>query len=65
MLTLDQIRRHLADANLQRVAARSRLHPATVYRALKPDSKPAYETVKALSDYVQEQIQNMEPVTNG
>lgn len=53
MMTVEQIRRRLADANLKRVAERAGLHPATVYRFMREDSKPLYETVKALSDYLE------------
>lgn len=52
MLTLEQIKSRLADANLRRVAQNAGIHPATVYRFMNEDSKPLYETVKALSDYL-------------
>jgi hypothetical protein len=34
------------------VAENAGVHPATVYRFMQDDSKPLYETVKALSDYL-------------
>lgn len=55
MLTVEQIKRRLADANLKRVAENAGIHPATVYRFMQDDSSPLYETVKALSDYLTRQ----------
>jgi hypothetical protein len=52
MLTIEQIKKRLEDANLKRVAENAGVHPATVYRFMQDDSKPLYETVKALSDYL-------------
>jgi DNA-binding phage protein len=37
------------------VAENAGVHPATVYRFMQEDSKPLYETVKALSDYLTRQ----------
>lgn len=54
MLTVEQIKKRLEDANLKRVAENAGIHPATVYRFMQADSKPLYETVKALSDYLTE-----------
>ena len=55
MLTLEQIRNRLADANLKRVAENAGVHPATVYRLMHEDSKPLYETVELLSEYLTRQ----------
>lgn len=55
MLTIEQIKSRLADANLRRVAQNAGIHPATVYRFMNEDSRPLYETVKALSDYLTKQ----------
>jgi hypothetical protein len=52
MMTVEQIKKRLEDANLKRVAENAGVHPATVYRFMQDDSKPLYETVKALSDYL-------------
>ena len=52
MLTVEQIKRRLEDANLKRVAENAGLHPATVYRFMRGQGRTAYETVKALSDYL-------------
>ena len=61
MLTIEQIRGRLADANLKRVAQAAGLHPATVYRLMNEDSKPLYETVEILSEY----LVRREVVVNG
>jgi transcriptional regulator with XRE-family HTH domain len=55
MMTVEQIKKRLEDANLKRVAENAGVHPATVYRFMQEDSKPLYETVKALSDYLTRQ----------
>jgi hypothetical protein len=55
MLTVEQIKKRLQDANLKRVAENAGIHPATVYRFMQEESKPLYETVKALSDYLEVQ----------
>lgn len=52
MMTTEQIKKRLRDANLKRVAENAGVHPATVYRFMQEDSNPLYETVKALSDYL-------------
>jgi hypothetical protein len=55
MMTVEQIKKRLEDANLKRVAENAGVHPATVYRFMQEESKPLYETVKALSDYLTRQ----------
>jgi hypothetical protein len=55
MMTVEQIKKRLEDANLKRVAENAGVHPATVYRFMQEESKPLYETVKALSDYLSRQ----------
>jgi hypothetical protein len=55
MMTVEQIKKRLEDANLKRVAENAGVHPATVYRFMQDESKPLYETVKALSDYLTRQ----------
>lgn len=52
MLTITQIKQRLIDANLKRVATNAGLHPATVYRFIKGDGRPLFETVRALSEYL-------------
>jgi DNA-binding phage protein len=51
MLTTDDIKVRLTNSNLKRVAQGAGIHASTLYRFVKPDSKPSYETVKLLSDY--------------
>ena len=53
MLTVEQIKHKLKDSNLKRVAENSGVHSATIYRFMNEKSKPLYETVKALSDYLE------------
>ena len=55
MMTVEQIKKRLEDANLKRVAENAGVHPATVYRFMQDESKPLYDTVKALSDYLSRQ----------
>jgi predicted transcriptional regulator len=52
MLTIRQIKQRLSDANLKRVAIKSGVHPATVYRFMRGQVKPTYETVELLSNYL-------------
>jgi hypothetical protein len=51
MLTVDQIKERLQDANLQRVAAGAGLHPHTLYR-LMAGKMPLYATVVTISNYL-------------
>lgn len=53
MMTPDEVRSALQDRNLQKVAEGSKVAPATIYRFMNPASRPTYETVKALSDYLE------------
>ena len=53
MLTVEQIKHKLKDSNLKRVAENSGVHSATIYRFMNEKSRPLYETVKALSDYLE------------
>lgn len=53
MLTVEQVKQRLTDANLKRVAENCGVHPATIYRLMQENSSPSYETVKALSDYLE------------
>lgn len=61
MMTVEQIKTRLKDANLKRIAQGAGVHPATVYRFMQEGSKPLYETVKSLSDYLSSQ----EAIVNG
>jgi DNA-binding phage protein len=53
MMTPDEVRSALQDRNLQKVAEASKVSPATIYRFMQSSSRPTYETVKALSDYLE------------
>ena len=55
MLTILQIKQRLKDSNLRKVAIKSGVHPATVYRFMRDQGKPAYETVELLSNYLTEE----------
>ena len=52
MLAIKQIKQRLSDSNLRKVAIKSGVHPATVYRFMRGQSKPTYETVELLSNYL-------------
>ena len=52
MLTIRQIKQRLTDANLKRVATKSGVHSATLYRFMRDQSNPRYETVELLSNYL-------------
>lgn len=53
MKTVEEIREALSDRNLRKVAYDAGVSSASVYRLMKLDAKPLYETVKALSDYLE------------
>lgn len=55
MITLEEIRERLKSqhSKISKVAEEVGLHPNAVYRLMKEDSNPAYETVKKLSDYLE------------
>ena len=53
MKTVEEIRKALSDRNLRKVASEAGVSSASVYRLMKEDSRPLYETVKALSDYLE------------
>jgi DNA-binding phage protein len=51
MLTAEDIKVRLTNSNLRRVAQDAGIHPSTLYRFSKMESKPSYATIKLLSDY--------------
>lgn len=55
MLTLEEVRGKLKTEHMKisRVASDAGLHPNAVYRLMRENSKPSYETVKKLSDYLE------------
>jgi hypothetical protein len=55
MLTPEQIKIKLEDRNLSKVAQGCGLHYNAIIRFMGNKSKPAYTTVKALSDYLEGQ----------
>ena len=60
MMTIEQIKVRLEDANLKRVAENAGVHPAMIYRFMQQQSQPLYETVKALSDYLEKNAAKIE-----
>lgn len=52
MLTIEDIKRHLADRNINEVARRTGLHPNIIHRILNDKSKPSYDTMLALTQYI-------------
>ena len=61
MLTISQIKQRLRDSNLKRVAIKSGVNPATLYRLMRDQGKPAYETVELLSNYLtQDQVDEVD-----
>ena len=53
MMNLEEIKARLIDANLKKVAEKAGIHEARVYRLMSGETEPMYETVKALSDYLE------------
>lgn len=57
MMTLDQVKEALKNYKLNRVAKAAGVDRHVLYRMMKEDAKPAYETVKKLSDWLEESQQ--------
>ncbi len=53
MLTLEEIKKRLAESNLKAVAKKAGVHYNSLYRLTKADANPSYDTVKKLSDYLE------------
>lgn len=53
MKTLEEIKLALEDSNLKSVALKSGVHYNAVYRLMRGQVSPSYETVKKLSDYLE------------
>lgn len=53
MMTLDQIRKELADRNIQAVSKATGISAHSIYRLIKQDGQPLYVTAKKLSDYLE------------
>ena len=60
MLRLEQIKIYLRDRNLKAVARDTGLSYMTVRRVALGLTKPDYETIEKLSDYVEEKIAQFE-----
>lgn len=52
MMTLDEVKEALKHYKLNRVAAEAGVDKFTLYRMMKENAKPSYETVKKLSDWL-------------
>jgi DNA-binding phage protein len=52
MLTLDQVKAGLHNYKLKRVAEEAGVCRHALYRMMKENAKPSYETVKKLSDWL-------------
>ena len=53
MMTVEQIKKALQDANLAKVSKNSGIRPERIYRFMTDKCEPKYSTVKALSDYLE------------
>jgi len=53
MMTLDKVKKELENYNLTRVARASGVDRHVLYRVVKENAKPSYETVKKLSDWLE------------
>lgn len=58
MLTVEQIKKALQDANLAKVSKNSGIGPGAIYRFMNEKCEPKYATVKALSDYLEGRANN-------
>lgn len=57
MQDLETLRRQLADRNIQAVAKGANVHPNALYRLMRRESSPRYETVQKVASYLQRQQQ--------
>lgn len=53
MLTIEQVRAHLDDTNLKALSKKIEIHYNTLYSAIKGNGNPSYDTVKKISDYIE------------
>ena len=53
MMTLDQVKQALEHYKLNRVARDAGVDKCTLYRMMKENAKPSYETVRKLSDWLE------------
>ena len=54
MLTLEQIKHKLEDSNLMAVSKAANVHSNALYRLMSKGKNPSYDTVKKLSDYLEQ-----------
>lgn len=54
MMTLEQIKEKLKDRNLSAVADATGIHRNAIYRLVNGRSRPSYETVRRLVEYLNE-----------
>lgn len=53
MMTLEKVKKELENYNLTRVARAAGVDRHVLYRVVKENAKPSYETVKRLSDWLE------------
>ncbi len=53
MMTLEQVKTALEKYKLNRVAKEAGVDKHTLYRMMKENTKPSYETVKKISDWLE------------
>lgn len=58
MLTVEQIKQKLEDANLRKVAEKAGLTPGTMYKFMSNSNRPSYDTVLKLSNYLEGKLDN-------
>ena len=58
MIPLENIRKLLKDRTISSVAEATGLHPNCIYMLKKEDSNPKYATLKAVSDYLEAQLEH-------
>jgi DNA-binding phage protein len=54
MLTLEQVRQKLAESNLMAVSKAAGVHSNSVYRFMSCGTRPSYELIVKLSDYIEQ-----------
>lgn len=52
MYTLERLREYFADANIRELARATGLHYNVLYHVLRGEVKPSYDTLLALSKYI-------------
>lgn len=52
MLTIEELKLLLKDRNIAQVSRETGLHANVIYRVVNGHSKPSYDTIVALSNYI-------------